>query len=166
MPTRKFVTFVEYDDSSSNSENGKHFDDNNNDQGCISSSYSSSSRLHYGLLPRYEGPVKVGTKQSEISNYFGKKRGRKRKRGRNIKTEAVQVRWSKAIKIKCEKISQGARECSGRKSSHTHHRATIEDLTIDSNDNFVSAQPSSTVNNDDMPAQPKPSSKQARKRCH
>jgi hypothetical protein len=52
MPTREFITFVEYDDSSSDSKNGKSFDGNDNDQGCTSSSSSSSSRLHYSVLPR------------------------------------------------------------------------------------------------------------------
>eukprot|EP00957_Ditylum_brightwellii_P097188 7401343-Ditylum_brightwellii.AAC.1 len=102
MPTREVVTCAKFYNSSSNSKNGKTSE---NDNSCASSS-SYYLRLQLGVLPIYQGPLKIGTKQSKISNYFGKKQGRKRKQGNSSKSEAIQKRWAKAIKIKCKRVSQ------------------------------------------------------------
>eukprot|EP00957_Ditylum_brightwellii_P109489 8350456-Ditylum_brightwellii.AAC.1 len=84
MPTREVVTLSEFYNSSSDSKNG---DTSENEDGCTLSS-SSSLRRQWGALPRYQGPMKIRTKQSKISNFFGGKRGRKRKRGNSSSSKS------------------------------------------------------------------------------
>eukprot|EP00957_Ditylum_brightwellii_P133179 10154179-Ditylum_brightwellii.AAC.1 len=87
MPTREIVTLSKFYDSSSDSENG---DTSENEDSCASLS-SSSSMWQLGVLPGYQGPVKIETKQSKIINFFGKN---KAERGRE-KTAANQKQFKR-----------------------------------------------------------------------